>query len=146
MSIIAIKMDVIRIKNLAEMTNFAGRIAEKGSRAPGGAAPSAILLSGDLGAGKTEFARAFVRTKLGDPSLVVPSPTFTIVQNYDGISHYDLYRIKSPAELEEIGFFDAIQNDIVLIEWPERVEDLLPKNAIRINIEQYGDDRVIVVD
>lgn len=123
------------------MINFSGRIAENLPDAP-----IAILLSGDLGVGKTEFARSFIRAKLGQPDLVVPSPTFTIVQHYGtspGIAHFDLYRIKSTAELEEIGFFDALQNDIVLIEWPERAEGFLPKDAMRINIEMDGDGRII---
>jgi len=133
-------MSKIRIKALGEMITFAGRIAKKVAQPP-----KTILLYGDLGTGKTEFARAFIRAKLGDPNLVVPSPTFTIVQNYNGISHFDLYRIKSAAELYEIGFFDAIQNDIVLIEWSERGERFLPKSAIHINIELDGDERIITI-
>ena len=125
------------------MINFAGSFAKKLAR---GSSPTVILLSGDLGAGKTEFARAFIRAKLGQSYLVVPSPTFTIVQHYDGISHFDLYRINSTNELEEIGFFDALETGIVLIEWPERAGGFLPKNAVRINIESNGDERIVTVD
>jgi len=130
-------MERLTIKNLAEMSDFAGWIAKKV------ACPSTILLYGDLGVGKTEFARAFIRAKLGKPYLVVPSPTFTLVQQYECVSHFDLYRIKSTYELEEIGFFEALQNDIVLIEWPERAGLHLPKNHVCINIALVGDNRII---
>jgi len=95
-------------------------------------APCVVALYGGLGAGKTEFARAVIRALQG-PDIVVPSPTFTIVQKYGNISHFDLYRVKSAAELEEIGFFDAILTDITLIEWPEITEKFLPKDAVRIH-------------
>ena len=76
---------------------------------------------------------------------MVPSPTFTLVQNYDGISHFDLYRIGDASELTEIGLQHAIDNDITLIEWPEIAKNILPKNTIHIYISQYGDGRKLTV-
>jgi len=102
-------------------------------------APVTVALHGDLGMGKSEIARTIIRALRGEDT-VVPSPTFTIVQNYDGISHFDLYRITDVAELEEIGLPYAIQNDITLIEWPDVAAALLPKNTIHIYISSCGAD------
>lgn len=134
------------VKNLTELTEFSGRIAEKC------AVPACIALYGDLGAGKTEFARAFIRKMLKQPDLIVPSPTFTIVQYYEikgcaGISHFDLYRLKSTDELEEVGFFDALKKDIVIIEWPERAEAFLPKDTVKIHITPGdGESRILRIE
>lgn len=102
-------------------------------------APVTVALHGDLGMGKSEIARTIIRALRGEDT-VVPSPTFTIVQSYDGISHFDLYRITDVAELEEIGLPYAIQNDITLIEWPYVAAALLPKNTIHIYISSCGAD------
>lgn len=83
-----------------------------------------IALTGDLGAGKTAFARAFVRARAG-ADIDVPSPTFTLVQTYDlpsgPIWHVDLYRTERPEEARELGLDEALADAIVLIEWPERL-------------------------
>ena len=100
-------------------------------------APQTVALHGDLGMGKSEIARTIIRTLCGE-NTVVPSPTFTLVQNYDGISHFDLYRITDASELEEIGLPYAMQNDITLIEWPDVAAGLLPKNTIHIYISPCG--------
>lgn len=107
-------------------------------------APCVVALYGDLGMGKSEIARAVIQTLRG-ADTIVPSPTFTIVQNYDGISHFDLYRIEDASELAEIGLEHAMQNDITLIEWPQIACDMLPKNTINLYITQYGDGRKIEV-
>lgn len=82
-----------------------------------------ITLQGDLGAGKTTFARAFIRTLAGDPHLEVPSPTYTLVQRYEEASpavlHADLYRLTDPDEMIELGLDDAEDLAIRLIEWPD---------------------------
>jgi len=97
----------------------------------------AILLDGPLGAGKTSFARAFLRAALADPALEVPSPTFTLVQTYDSpagpIHHYDLWRIDGPAALTELGWDDA-RAGIVLVEWPDRLGPERPTDALAITL------------
>ena len=108
------------------------------------ATPCVVALHGDLGMGKSEIARTIIQTLRG-PDTVVPSPTFTIVQSYDGISHFDLYRVEDASELTEIGLEHAIENDITLIEWPQIARDMLPKNTINVFISQYGDGRKIEV-
>ncbi|MDE6478545.1 MAG: tRNA (adenosine(37)-N6)-threonylcarbamoyltransferase complex ATPase subunit type 1 TsaE [Alphaproteobacteria bacterium] len=107
-------------------------------------APVCVALHGDLGMGKSEIARTIIQTLRG-ASTVVPSPTFTIVQNYDGISHFDLYRVEDASELTEIGLEHAIENDITLIEWPEIAADILPASTIHICITAAGDGRKIVI-
>ena len=126
------------LNNLDEMHAFAREFAKTLN------APQTVALHGDLGMGKSEIAREVIKTLRGKDT-VVPSPTFTLVQNYDGISHFDLYRIGDVSELEEIGLQYAIDNDITLIEWPDIAKDMLPKNTIHIYITQNGDGRKLVV-
>ncbi|BCP55896.1 bifunctional tRNA (adenosine(37)-N6)-threonylcarbamoyltransferase complex ATPase subunit type 1 TsaE/phosphotransferase [Kaistia sp. 32K] len=104
-----------------------------------------IALRGDLGAGKTSFARALIRAVAADAGYEVPSPTFTIVQTYDTrlpIAHFDLYRLGSADELEEIGFDEAVSEGVVLIEWPERAGDSLPGTHLEIALEIEGAGRL----
>lgn len=100
-----------------------------------------ITLSGELGAGKTTFARALLRHLTGDPDLEVPSPTFTLMQTYYAnalpIVHADLYRIESADELIELGWEEAIENALVLVEWAERAEGALAED--RLDIAFYND-------
>ncbi len=95
-----------------------------------------IALHGDLGAGKTTFARAFIRAALGEPEAEVPSPTFPIEQQYDAprglIAHYDLYRLSGADELEGIGFFETQPRALTLIEWPERAQEALPLDRLDV--------------
>ena len=96
-----------------------------------------ILLQGDLGAGKSTLARAFIRA-LTHPDEEVPSPTFTLVQTYDTdhgpLWHFDLYRLEKPEDVLELGFEDACA-DICLVEWPERLGSLLPKKRLEVVME-----------
>lgn len=103
-----------------------------------------FCLNGDLGAGKSVFSRAFIRFLLKNDNFEVPSPTFTLVQHYETpnypIYHFDLYRLCSAEEIYEIGWEDALKNGICLVEWPERLEALLPQKRIDIHIEPCEND------
>jgi tRNA threonylcarbamoyl adenosine modification protein YjeE len=96
-----------------------------------------VTLSGDLGAGKTTFARMLIRHLASDPAMEVPSPTFTLMQAYDlpafPLTHVDLYRLSETAELTELGFDDLPVGAVVLLEWPDRANSFLP--ADRLDIE-----------
>lgn len=107
-----------------------------------------IALSGDLGAGKSTFARALIRQLVGDPSLEAPSPTFTLMQAYDTprgrVVHADLYRLRGGDELHELGLLPELEGVIGLVEWPDRAEGLLDE-ADRLDIvfelvPQSGDE------
>ena len=103
-------------------------------------AGSIYALHGPLGAGKSAFARAFIHSLCG-PGTEVPSPTFTLVQIYDSpkgsIWHFDLYRLKDPNDLFELGWEEAL-GGIVLVEWPERAGAIIPKRHHRIHITPTG--------
>ncbi len=95
-----------------------------------------VTLSGDLGAGKTTFARALIRYFAGDDAIDVPSPTFTLIQSYElprfVLVHADLYRLSGAAELAELGFDDLPVGTVVLLEWPDRAAGFLPPDRLDI--------------
>jgi len=97
-----------------------------------------VALSGDLGAGKTTFARALIRELTGDAQMEAPSPTFTFLQVYDTprfpVVHADLYRIESTGELAELGFEELPEGAVLLVEWPERAPGLLPASRWQIEL------------
>jgi tRNA threonylcarbamoyladenosine biosynthesis protein TsaE len=103
----------------------------------------AILLEGPLGAGKSAFARAFLRAATRDPALDVPSPSYTLVQTYDTpgfrAHHYDLWRLDGPAAVAELGWEEA-RADLVLVEWPDRLAALRPADALTITLAHAGGD------
>lgn len=97
-----------------------------------------LALWGDLGVGKTSFARALIGARTGE--RVVPSPTYTLAQVYDGVPpiwHLDLYRLRKPEEALDLGLDDALGEAIVLIEWPERMGALLPQPRLDLRLD-YG--------
>ena len=108
-------------------------------------AGEAILLWGRLGAGKTTLARGLIRA-LTRPDEEAPSPTFTLVQTYDGpdfaIAHLDLYRLSGPEETRELGLDEALEDGAVVIEWPERLEGRLPPDRLDIRLCMVGEGRV----
>lgn len=109
-----------------------------------------VLLSGDLGAGKTALARSIVRTLAGDPGLDVPSPSFALVQPYEAatgpVLHADLYRLRDPREIDELGLFDRA-DAIVLVEWPERSPDLtsLATMSVTLSVPADGNGRHVEI-
>ncbi|MCU9837189.1 tRNA (adenosine(37)-N6)-threonylcarbamoyltransferase complex ATPase subunit type 1 TsaE [Ruegeria sp. WL0004] len=97
-----------------------------------------LLLSGEIGSGKTHFARSLIQSMMTEPEDV-PSPTFTLVQVYDTdrgeLWHSDLYRLSSLEEIEELGLSEAFNNAITLVEWPDRLGPLTPPHALMITFE-----------
>ena len=124
-------------------------LADEAATARLGAAIAAVLRpgeavcqSGPLGAGKSTLARAQVRA-LTTPDEEVPSPTFTLVQFYEGdpinVAHFDLYRLSGPDEAYEIGLDEALDDGAAVIEWPERLEGQLPADRLEVEISLGGD-------
>lgn len=112
------------------------------------AEPGAVIaLSGDLGAGKTTLARGFIGELLG-PGTETPSPTFTLVQTYEAegfpIYHFDLYRLKQPDEVWELGW-EEIGDGVALIEWPDRAGPHLPRPHVAVHLAFDGTGRVATI-
>ncbi|MGP3696890.1 tRNA (adenosine(37)-N6)-threonylcarbamoyltransferase complex ATPase subunit type 1 TsaE [Rhodobacter sp. NSM] len=107
-----------------------------------------LLLEGPIGAGKTHLARAFIRAALGFAEEV-PSPTFTLVQTYEAagheIWHADLYRLTHPDEVLELGLEAAFATAVCLVEWPDRLGDLVPPEALHLRLEAEGHGRRAVL-
>ncbi len=118
----------------SDIRRLAGLIALKLARG------DTIALSGDLGSGKTTFARALIRALLGNEDAEVPSPTFSLVQTYDtprlALAHLDLYRIASQDETAELGAEEALAQGAIIVEWPERAPGLLSKNRLEIRLSE----------
>lgn len=104
-----------------------------------------LLLEGDIGAGKTHFARSLIQAFLG-PAEDVPSPTFTLVQTYEvdevEVWHADLYRLTSTFEIEELGLLEAFETGICLVEWPDRLGPLAPPDALALTLKTVKDENV----
>lgn len=123
------------------------------ARLGGALKPGAVLcLWGDLGMGKSVFARALIRALNDDPTLDVPSPTYTLVQDYETplgpLYHFDLYRLSAPEEVYELGWEEALGQGIAVVEWPERLGTLLPRGRIDIRLsagDNGPDSRMIEV-
>ena len=114
------------------------------------AAPAVLLLEGDIGAGKSAFARAFLRA-IGVTDQDIPSPTFTLVQTYESSTgtlwHSDLYRLTDPDEVDELGLLDAFETSVCLVEWPDRLADACPQDALvfRLTPGTHDDARNITL-
>ncbi|MFO1087200.1 MAG: tRNA (adenosine(37)-N6)-threonylcarbamoyltransferase complex ATPase subunit type 1 TsaE [Reyranellaceae bacterium] len=97
-----------------------------------------VALQGGLGAGKTTLARAVLRAATGDPALIVPSPTFTLVEIYDtprgAFWHFDLYRLEAAEQVLELGWEEARVDGVTLVEWPERLGPLLPVDRLTVSL------------
>ena len=126
-------------KETSQLASKIAKIAKKGD---------VFALYGNLGVGKSVFARAFIKELT--QAEEVPSPTFTLVQEYDasdfGIFHFDLYRLKSPDEVFEIGFEEAVYGGVSLIEWPEKAGGWLPRDVFNISVTTKGDERIIIIE
>ena len=134
-------MEPIKISCLSEAETY--QLAETLALAirPG----DLVTLNGDLGVGKTTLARALIRVAADKPELEVPSPTFTLVQTYKNLpfgdlAHMDLYRLEDGAEMVELGLEEALNNGVVLIEWPENANGYLPAPALEVYIQQGAND------
>ena len=129
------------LSSMQDTTRFGQLLAENV------VAGDTILLSGEVGAGKTALARACIQARLAEIGAIedVPSPTFTLVQVYEltntQIWHADLYRLTSVDELYELGLDQAFEEDICLIEWPDRLGALRPEGALSVQIDTIDDDQ-----
>ena len=138
-------MVVIDLSDEAATAALAARLARLIRRG------DVIALKGELGTGKTSFARALIRARAGQDEIV-PSPTFTLMQVYElpGLSiwHFDGYRLRDPEEAWELGIEDAFHDGVSLIEWPERFGSLIPERRLEITFEHAGapETRRAVID
>ena len=107
-----------------------------------------LLLEGDLGAGKTTLARAIVEAMTGETE--VPSPTYTLVQTYScpdvEVWHADLYRLEAPHDVHPLGLLDVMDEVVSLIEWPDRLGELRPLDALTVRIGFDGQGRSVVLE
>ncbi len=104
-----------------------------------------VALQGGLGVGKTTLARAILRAATGDSGLIVPSPTFTLVEVYDTrrgtFWHFDLYRLEMPEQVFELGWEEARADGIALVEWADRLGVLLPNERLTVTLAMEGEGR-----
>lgn len=136
-------MDEYFSKSVEDTEKFAEEFSKKLS------GTEIIALYGDLGAGKTSFTRGLAKGLEVEDS--VTSPTFAIVNEYSGIYplyHFDMYRIENWNDLESIGFFDYINNGVIIIEWSENIEGALPSEIIKIFIDKTDNEneRIIKIE
>lgn len=117
--------------------------------APGLRPGDVLLLSGPVGAGKTHFARSLIQALLPVPEDV-PSPTFTLVQTYQAAAfevwHTDLYRLTQADEVIELGLLEAFEHAVTLVEWPDRLGDLVPEDALSLTFTPQADEDQRVLD
>ena len=109
-----------------------------------------VALEGGLGAGKTTLARAILRAAADDPALIVPSPTFTLVEVYEtprgSFWHFDLYRLEQPEQVFELGWEEARIDGVALVEWAGRLGPLLPRERLTITLSVAGAGRLATLE
>ena len=107
-----------------------------------------LAITGELGAGKTTLARGIIQAEKGD--IEVPSPTYTLVQIYDmknfELWHCDMYRLETPKDAYELGLFDAFEDAVCVIEWPEKLGSLLPKKIYKIDLKFNNEGRTAYLE
>ncbi|MEE3428316.1 MAG: tRNA (adenosine(37)-N6)-threonylcarbamoyltransferase complex ATPase subunit type 1 TsaE [Ruminococcus sp.] len=136
-------MDDYFSKSVEDTENFAAEFSKKLT------GNEIIAMYGDLGAGKTSFTRGLARGL--EVEETISSPTFAIVNEYSGIYplyHFDMYRIENWDDLESIGFFDYINNGVIIIEWSENIEGALPSEVIKVYIDKTDkeNERIIKIE
>ena len=109
-----------------------------------------VALEGGLGAGKTTLARAILRAAAQEPTLIVPSPTFTLVEVYEtgrgSFWHFDLYRLEQPEQVFELGWEEARIDGVALVEWAERLGPLLPRERLTVSLSIQGEGRLAILE
>lgn len=135
------QMQTVSLNNETDMLAFGAKLIGQLS------AGQTVCLTGGLGAGKTTLARGMIQSVLGD--IEVPSPTYTLVQTYDmsdfELWHCDMYRLEKPEDGYELGLIDAFEEALCLIEWPDKLGDLIPEDALSIDIQFDGEGRKVTL-
>lgn len=130
-------MQILELASDTDTRDLGARLAARLRRG------DVVALHGDLGTGKTTLARGLIQA-LNGPETEVPSPTYTLVQVYEGpgfpLWHFDLYRLDEPSDVHELGW-DETQNGVALIEWPDRAGSLLPSSRLDVFLEISGEGR-----
>lgn len=134
------------------MPTFSLSLSDEAATARLGAALAArlrprdvVALQGGLGVGKTTLARAILRSATGEPDLIVPSPTFTLVEIYDtrlgSFWHFDLYRLEQAEQVFELGWEEARAEGVALVEWADRMGPLLPSSRLTVTLSMENEGR-----
>ena len=131
-------MQLIKLANERETLALGAQVIK--SLSPG----MTVTLRGDLGAGKTTMVRGMLQSVLGD--IDVPSPTYTLVQTYEcpnfELWHCDMYRLARPEDGYELGLIEAFEEAVCVVEWPDKIAPLLPKDVLDIDIQFDGEGRL----
>ena len=139
MTYTSLRFNVTALGAMQDLASGIGSLLSRGD---------ALLLRGDLGSGKTTFTKLLVLSL--SEKQEVSSPTFGLVNIYEGkdevdIWHYDLYRIKSASEIYELGIEESLKNGITIIEWPDLLTEIVPKDSMTVHLCQYNNQREAVV-
>lgn len=131
-------MQLIKLANERETLTLGAQVIKHLSKG------MTVTLRGDLGAGKTTLVRGMLQSILGD--IDVPSPTYTLVQTYTlsnfELWHCDMYRLERPEDGYELGLIEAFEEVVCVVEWPDKIAPLLPKDVLDIDIHFDGEGRL----